>query len=92
MIRLSDHMVQSFATKVHGPIGDTLVTGSVDGRDFQIFEPEPFDTKWFSNKFKATGLRYETESSLEGCDIVHAMQRTFSMWSQSGSRDISKKN
>jgi hypothetical protein len=84
-------MVQSFATKVHGPTGDTLVTGSVDGRDFQIFEPEPFDSKWFSQKFKGPGLGYEIDLSLEGCDIVHAMQRTFSMWSQSGSRDISKK-
>ena len=38
---------------------------------FEIFEPEPFDTKWVSNKTKGTGLRYETELSLKGCDIVH---------------------
>jgi hypothetical protein len=72
VIRLSDHMEQSFATKVHGPIGDTLVTGSVDGTDFEIFEPEPDDTKWFSHKFKGPGLRYEIVLSLEGCDILHA--------------------
>lgn len=32
---------------------------SVDGTDFRILEPEPFDRKWFSHKFKTAGLRYE---------------------------------
>jgi len=34
-----------------------LVT--IDGTDFRIFEQMPFDSKWFSQKFKGPGLRYE---------------------------------
>lgn len=33
---------------------------SIDGIDFQITEPQPFDSKWFRHKFKSAGLRYET--------------------------------
>ena len=32
---------------------------TVDGTDFSIPEPVPFDKKWFSHKFKGPGLRYE---------------------------------
>ena len=32
---------------------------SVDGTDFKIREPRPFDPKWFSHKFKGPALRYE---------------------------------
>ena len=32
---------------------------SLDGTDFRIQEPTPFDPKWFSHKFKGPGLRYE---------------------------------
>ncbi len=32
---------------------------SVDGTDFRIFEPTPFNSKWYSHKFKGPGLRYE---------------------------------
>jgi hypothetical protein len=32
---------------------------TVDGTDFQIFEPTPFDPKWYSHKFKGPGVRYE---------------------------------
>lgn len=32
---------------------------SLDGVDFRILEPTPFDSKWFSHKFKGPGLRYE---------------------------------
>jgi hypothetical protein len=46
-----------------------MVTGSVDDR---IFEPEPFDTKYFSHKFKGPGLCFKIAMSLEGCDTVHA--------------------
>ena len=42
-------------------LGDTLVTGSLDGTDFEIFEPEPFVS--FSHKFKGPGLRYEIDLS-----------------------------
>lgn len=32
---------------------------SVDGTDFRIQEPSPFDTKWYSHKFNSSSLRYE---------------------------------
>ena len=32
---------------------------SVDGTDFAILEPYPFDPKWFSHKINSAGLRYE---------------------------------
>ena len=32
---------------------------TVDGTDFQINEPTPFDPVWFSHKFKGAALRYE---------------------------------
>ena len=37
----------------------TPYKASVDGTDFRIMEPSPFDPKWFSHKFKGPGLRYE---------------------------------
>jgi len=32
---------------------------SVDGTDFMVYEPRPFDWKWYSEKFHGAGLRYE---------------------------------
>lgn len=32
---------------------------TVDGVDMHIFEPFPFNTKWFSHKFRGPGWRYE---------------------------------
>lgn len=32
---------------------------SVDGTDCSIFEPYPFDKKWYSHKINKAGLRYE---------------------------------
>ena len=32
---------------------------TVDGTDFKIYEPIPFDPKWYSHKFKGPGIRYE---------------------------------
>ena len=32
---------------------------TVDGTDFRIQEPIPFNKKWFSKKFKGPGVRYE---------------------------------
>lgn len=32
---------------------------SIDGVDFKINEPKPFNPDYFSHKFKAAGLRYE---------------------------------
>lgn len=43
---------------------------SVDGTDFPIFEPKPFNPKWFSHKFKGPGLRYEIAFCIETGKIV----------------------
>jgi hypothetical protein len=32
---------------------------TVDGTDFWIYEPSPFDTKWFSHKINGPAVRYE---------------------------------
>jgi hypothetical protein len=41
----------------HNPNGRCRV--SVDGTDFEIREPQPFDRQWYSHKFKGPGVRYE---------------------------------
>jgi hypothetical protein len=43
----------------------------VDGIDFKINEPYPFNPMWFSHKFKSAGVRYEVAFSINGGDIVH---------------------
>lgn len=43
---------------------------SIDGVDFKINEPTPFDKKWYSHKFKRAGLRYEIGISLVSGNIV----------------------
>lgn len=45
---------------------------SLDGTDFRIREPFPFDRKWYSHKFKAAGIRYEIGISIESGDVVWA--------------------
>ena len=45
-----------------------LVT--VDGTDFQIYEPTPFSTEWYSHKFDGPGLRYEIGVAIKTGDIV----------------------
>lgn len=45
---------------------------SVDGTDFRIREPYPFDKKWYSHKFKGPGLRYELGVSVSTGRIVWA--------------------
>ncbi len=37
--------------------GACMIT--VDGTDFRIHEPKPFDRKWYSHKYTKAGLRYE---------------------------------
>lgn len=37
---------------------------SLDGTDFRIKEPRPFDRAWYSHKFKGPGLRYEVGVSI----------------------------
>ena len=43
---------------------------SVDGTDFKIQQPQIFDKKWFSHKFKGPGLRYEVALNIQTGDIV----------------------
>lgn len=43
---------------------------SVDGTDCQIQEPSPFDSKWFSHKFRGPGVRYEIGVSIITGNIV----------------------
>ena len=43
---------------------------SVDGTDFRIVQPAPFDKKWYSHKFKGPGLRYEVGISIQTSWIV----------------------
>lgn len=42
----------------------------MDGVDFQIEEPKPFDRKWFSHKFKAAALRYEIGLNIRTGHII----------------------
>lgn len=37
---------------------------SVDGTDMQIYEPTPFSTGWYDQKFNASGVKYEVGVSL----------------------------
>lgn len=57
--------------KVGGVFGQTCFT-SLDGVDFRINEPSPFNTSYFSHKFKAAGLRYEIGLCLRTGEIVWA--------------------
>lgn len=43
---------------------------TVDGTDFGINEPSPFDPRWFSHKFNGPGLRYEIAIAIQSGDIV----------------------
>jgi len=45
-----------------------LVT--VDGTDFRIQEPSPFNRKWYSSKFNGPGVRYEVGICIQSGDIV----------------------
>jgi hypothetical protein len=42
---------------------------TVDGTDFQIQEPIPFNRKWYSHKYKAAGVRYEVGVCIQTGDI-----------------------
>lgn len=43
---------------------------TVDGVDFRIQEPTPFNKKWFSHKFSGPGLRYELGVCIKTGHIV----------------------
>ena len=48
----------------------SLCLVSVDGTDFMINEPSPFDPKWFSIKFKGPGVKYEIGLCIQTGEIV----------------------
>ena len=63
------HWQINFENRFKNDIGcECLVT--VDGTDFAIDEPEPFDPKWNSHKFKRAALKYEVTVSIQDSDIV----------------------
>lgn len=43
---------------------------SIDGTDCPIYEPSPFSGKWYSHKFKSSGLRYEVGTDVGDGNIV----------------------
>jgi hypothetical protein len=43
---------------------------TIDGTDFMINEPSPFDPKWHSFKHRGPGLRYEIGICIQTGDIV----------------------
>lgn len=45
---------------------------SVDGTDFRIYDPWPFDSKWYSRTFHGPGLRYEIGICIATWHIVWA--------------------
>uniref|UniRef100_A0A336L3F9 CSON015158 protein n=1 Tax=Culicoides sonorensis TaxID=179676 RepID=A0A336L3F9_CULSO len=57
--------------KINAVAGQTCFT-SIDGVDFKIAEPSPFDPSFYSHKFKSAGLRYEIGLCLRTGEIVWA--------------------
>lgn len=43
---------------------------SLDGVDFKICEPSPFDKKWYSHKFSGPGIKYEIGLCIRSGEIV----------------------
>lgn len=43
---------------------------TLDGTDFRIPEPTPFDPMWYSHKFNGAGLRYEVGVCIQTGEIV----------------------
>ena len=66
------HKIDWDRRKLKDTGNDCLI--SVDGVDFEIREPFPYEKewskRWYSSKFKGPGLRYEIGLSILGGDIV----------------------
>lgn len=43
---------------------------SIDGVDFKILEPKPFNRKWYNHKFHGPGVRYEIALCIQTGNIV----------------------
>lgn len=57
--------------KINSVQGQTCFT-SLDGVDFKISEPSPFNPSFYSHKFKSAGLRYEIGLCLRTGEIIWA--------------------
>ena len=44
---------------------------TVDGTDFRIMEPQPFNARWLSEKFNGPGVKYEVAINIQNGWIVH---------------------
>ena len=60
---------QTIFTKWFKNDNESICKLLVDGTDFCILEPTPFDRKYFSHKFNGTALRYEIAISFQGGKI-----------------------
>ena len=47
---------------------------SVDGINWRTFKPEPFSAKWFSDKLRGPGVRYEIALAIITGDIVRVIR------------------
>jgi hypothetical protein len=69
---IHSHACLNFVTTLYRFYGkilnDCLV--SVDGTDFRIIEPKPFDKGWYSHKFHGPALRCEITLCIRTGDIV----------------------
>jgi hypothetical protein len=63
-----DLQIRWSARLEHHGLERCLVT--VDGTDYWIPEPSPFDTQWYSHNFKCPGLRYEIAVCIRTGKIV----------------------
>jgi len=45
---------------------------TVDGTHFRLYEPYPFNKKWFSHKFKSAGITYEIGLNVQNGHICWA--------------------
>ena len=53
-----------------GAVNDQTCFVSLDGVDFKILEPAPFNKGWYSHKFKSAGLRYEVGLNIRTGNMV----------------------
>ncbi|KAK4027025.1 hypothetical protein OUZ56_016043 [Daphnia magna] len=64
--------VIEWENRFHRALRGSNILVSIDGVDFRIMEPSPFNPKWYSHKFHGPGLRYELAICIRTGDIVWA--------------------
>ena len=74
--KLFDVTEKTFCDKYKKALSDLVENNgdwakvSIDGTDCSIYEPTPFDTKWYSHKLNGPGLRYEVGICIVSGHIV----------------------